>query len=284
VTAPTGLVLAGSRGEGDPLARARAVRHRALLEVAGEPMLLRVLRTLRASPRVGRLVVSIDDPAAAETLPEVASWMAAGDLVLHRSLSSPSRSVLDVIERVAPGEPLLVTTADHALLSQPILDAFLDAAEGSRADLVVGLVARSVLEARFPGAPRTYLRFRDDAYSGANLFAFRTPEARQAAVFWRRAESLRKRPWRLVGVFGPVALALFLLGRLDLDAALARASQAIGARVEAARLPFAEAAVDVDKPEDLELVTQLLEEREGAAGAPTPPDARAARGSSGSTA
>lgn len=255
------LVLAGSRGEGDPLARAQAVRHRALLEVAGEPMLLRVLRTLRSSPRVGRLVVSIDDPDAARALPEIAAWVASGELSLHRSLSSPSRSVLDVLDDAEAGEPLLVTTADHALLSLPILHAFLDDVARSQADLVVGLVARSVLEARFPGAPRTYLRFRDDAYSGANLFAFRTPEARRAALFWKRAEKLRKQPWRLVGVFGPVALLLFALRRLDLAAALARASRAIGARVEAAPLPFAEAAVDVDKPEDLELVTRILAER-----------------------
>lgn len=263
MTTFTGLVLAGSRREGDPLARAQAVRHRALLEVAGQPMLLRVLRALRASPRVGRLVVSIDDPEAARTLPEVAAWGEAGELVLHRSLSSPSRSVLDVIDELAAGEPLLVTTADHALLSQPVLDHFLDAAQDSDADVVVGVVARTVLEARFPGAPRTYLRFRDDAYSGANLFAFRTAQARSAALFWRKVESLRKQPWRLVSAFGPVSLLLFLLGRLDFDAALARASRAVGARVEAARLPFAEAAVDVDKPEDLELVNRLLAEREG---------------------
>ncbi len=63
-----------------------------------------------------------------------------------------------------------------------------------------------------------------------------------------------------MSVFGPISLLLFLLRRLDLDAALARASRAIGARVEAVRLPFAEAAVDVDKPSDLELVSRLLAE------------------------
>ncbi len=256
----TGLVLAGSRGEGDPLAAAQAVRHRALIDVMGVPMLLRVLRTLRSSPRVGRLVVSIDDPSAAEAVPEIAADVERGELELHRSLSSPSRSVLDVIDRVAQGEPLLVTTADHALLSEPVLTCFLDGAEASGADLSVGLVSRRVLEARFPGARRTYLPFRDDAYSGANLFAFRTREARRAAEFWMRAESFRKRPWRLVGSFGPVALTLFLLRRLDLDDALARASRSIGARVAPVRLPFAEAAVDVDRPEDLELVTRLLEQ------------------------
>ncbi|MDJ0851523.1 MAG: nucleotidyltransferase family protein [Myxococcota bacterium] len=257
----TGLVLAGSRGEGDALAAAEAVRHRALIEVLGVPMLVRVLRTLRASEPVGRLVVSIDDPSAAEAVPEIAEQVARGELVLHQSLSSPSRSVLDVIDRLADGGPLLVTTADHALLSVPVLDHFLAASDTSGADLAVGLVSRTVLEERFPGAPRTYLPFRDDAYSGANLFAFRTPEARRAAEFWMRAETFRKRPWRLVSSFGPVALALFLLRRLDLDGALERASRSIGARVRAVRLPFAEAAVDVDRPEDLELVTRLLAEQ-----------------------
>jgi GTP:adenosylcobinamide-phosphate guanylyltransferase len=220
----TALVLAGSRGEGDPLAQAQSVRHRALLEVVGVPMLLRVLRTLRASQGVGRLVVSIDDPTAIEDVPEIAALARDGELAVHRSLASPSRSVLDALERFGTGEPVLVTTADHALLR------------------------------------RTYLSFRDEHYSGANLFAFRTPAARQAAAFWVRAESYRKRPWRLVSVFGPISLLLFLLRRLDLDTALARASKAIGARVEAVRLPFAEAAVDVDKPSDLELVTKLLKE------------------------
>lgn len=258
----TGLVLAGSRGEGDPLARTQAVRHRALLEVCGEPMLLRVLRTLRASPRLGKLVVSIDEPSAAAAVPEIAAWVEAGELTLHRSLSSPSRSVSDVLEQLGEAGPLLVTTADHALLDAPMLDCFLDASEHSSADLLVGVVSRSVLEARFPGAPRTYLRFRDDAYSGANLFSFRTGKAREVALFWRRAEKLRKQPWRLVSTFGPVALTLFLLRRLTLAAALARASRAIGAEVEAVPLPFAEAAVDVDKPEDLALVSELLAQRE----------------------
>ncbi len=258
MTTFTGLVLAGSRGEGDPLAAAQNVRHRALLEVAGVPMLVRVLRTLRASARVGRLVVSIDDPGAAEAVPELAELLATGELELRRSQASPSRSVLDVIDRLAQGTPLVVTTADHALLSPEVLEHFLAAGERSAADLAVGLVSRTVLEARFPGARRTYLPFRDDAYSGANLFAFRTPEARRAAEFWRRAETFRKRPWRLVSSFGPLALTLFLLRRLDLDAALERASRSIGARIAPVRLPFAEAAVDVDRPEDLELVTRLL--------------------------
>jgi GTP:adenosylcobinamide-phosphate guanylyltransferase len=254
----TALVLAGTRGEGDPLARAQAARHRALIDVAGVPMLLRVVRALRACPEVGAIAVSIDEPAGLDSVPELAGYVRDGSLAVHRSLSSPSRSALDALDRLAPPGPLLVTTADHPLLTPAIVGHFLAAAERSRADVAVGLVERGVVQARFPHSTRTWLRLRGEDFSGANLFLLRTPRARRAVEFWKRAESFRKRPWRLVSVFGPVSLLLFLLRRLDLDAALARASRVIGAQIAAVRLPFAEAAVDVDRPSDLDLVTEVL--------------------------
>jgi GTP:adenosylcobinamide-phosphate guanylyltransferase len=260
------IVLAGSRGEGDPLARAAGVSHRALLPVAGVPMLLRVVRTLRAVPRVSRIVVSIDDPEAPSRVPELAQLLREGRVEVRRCLDSPSRSVADALAAL-DAEPVLVTTADHALLTPAMLDFFLDACAGSPADLLVGLVERAHLAERFPDLPRTYLRFRDERYSGANLFGFRTRAARRAAAFWVRAESFRKRPWRLVAAFGPLALLLFLLRRLGLDDALARASAAIGARIEVVRLPMAEAAVDVDRPSDLELANRLLSAYESGRGA-----------------
>ena len=59
-----------------------------------------------------------------------------------------------------------------------------------------------------------------------------------------------------------MALLLFLLRRLDLEAALERVSRAMGVRARAIRMPWAEAAIDVDRPSDLELVNQILKERE----------------------
>ena len=59
----TALVLAGRRSGGaDPMAAAAGVSHKALLPVAGVPMLLRVVSALRASPSVGRIVVCIEAP------------------------------------------------------------------------------------------------------------------------------------------------------------------------------------------------------------------------------
>ncbi len=263
----TALVLAGRRNAEDPLARSRGATHRATLEVGGAPMLLRVVRALRASPGIGGVIVSIDDPRVLEAVPELEAALAGGDLRVHRSLDSPSRSVSDALAGCAPDEALLVTTADHALLTPDIVEHFIAAAAHADADLLVGVVARSLLEARYPEATRTYLRLREEAWTGANLFCFRTARARRAAEFWVRAEQQRKRPWRLAWALGPIALVLFLLRRLDLDAALERASRAIGARIRAVPLPFPEAGVDVDRVADLALAERILAAREARTGA-----------------
>jgi GTP:adenosylcobinamide-phosphate guanylyltransferase len=258
----TALLLAGRRGPDDPLAEAAGAPHRAFLDVAGVPMLERVLRTLCSTPCIGDIVISIDRPELLDAFPGIVKLRAdrGGRIVVVRSADSPSRSVLAALDEGSREQPMLVTTADHALLSVEIIEHFLAEAEARGGDVTVALVAESLLQARFPESIRTYLPFAGERYSGANLFAFLTPRARLAVEFWTRAESFRKRPWRLVATFGVGALLQFLLRRLDLDAAFERVSSALDVRVEAVTLPQPEAAVDVDKLADLALVNRILEQ------------------------
>ena len=248
----TALVLAGSRGPEDPIARHCGIEHKCLAPVRGAPMLARVLEALAASASIGRIFVSLDDPSILTGLAPVVRCSAVV------SGTTPSTSVLQALDEISHPLPLLVTTADHPLLSPAIVDGFCAEARANGADLVAGLTDARVIRAAYPEARRTYLRFADAAYSGANLFALLTPEGRRAVAFWRRVEQERKRPWRLVRAFGMGPLLAYLLGRLTLDDAMARASTVIGARIAAARLPFAEAAIDVDKPADLALVEAIL--------------------------
>jgi GTP:adenosylcobinamide-phosphate guanylyltransferase len=258
----TVIVLAGRRSSEDPLAEAAGAPHRALLDVGGTPMLQRVLETLSRSERVASIYLSIDAPALLEEIPAIAAMLREESVRLVPPADSPSRSVLAALEAIDGGAPILVTTADHALLDEAMLSHFLAKAEESGADLALALVPASVLQARFPDAKRTYLPFRGERYSGANLFALLTPDAVKAVEFWQRAEHFRKQPWRMVSAFGPLTLLLFLTRRLDLAAAFRRASRAIGVQLHAVTMPMAEAAVDVDKLSDLELVNRILAEQE----------------------
>ncbi len=247
--AMSALVLAGQRPEGDPMATAAGIRLKAFLPVAGRPMLERVLEALRGVPALDRIAVSIPEPEA----------LAGHAVEPVATEASPSLSVLAALRQVPP--PVLVTTADHALLTPEIVEAFLAGAAAIDADLVVGLVERRHIEAVVPGTRRTYWRFRDGAYSGANFFDLRNEQALEAVAFWRRVERERKRPWRIAGAFGPGLLLGYLLRRFTLAEALRRASAVVGCRVAAFVLTFGEAAIDVDKPADLALVEQLLKAR-----------------------
>ena len=62
----TALVLAASRGNLDPLAKAGGVSHKCFIDIAGRPMLSRVVEAVTASPRVGRIIVAIEPGSMAE--------------------------------------------------------------------------------------------------------------------------------------------------------------------------------------------------------------------------
>ncbi|MGH6958868.1 MAG: NTP transferase domain-containing protein, partial [Dongiaceae bacterium] len=255
----TALVLAGSRGPTDPVASHAGLPHKALVPVAGVPMLLRVVRALRAAPSVGRIVLCIE-PAVLEADPAVAAELRGDDLHLVPTDSTPGRSVLRALKEIAEPFPLLATTADHPLLTPAMIEHFCAAAPAD-ADIAVGLATAATIGVCYPETRRTYYRFAGERYSGCNLFLLRTPAAAKAASFWSEVERHRKQPWRLVLAIGPVTLGRFLLGLLSLEAALERLSRLIGARIGAVELPFAEAAIDVDRPSDLALAEKILTQR-----------------------
>ena len=241
------LILAGSRGgNADPVALHADVSHKALIELAGATLLARVGRALAAAG-ASRIAVSCDDPAV------VAEAERLGYLVIAPA-AGPSESVGRGMTRL--GVPLLVTTADHALLRPEWITRFL-ADVPADADVAVLLARHESIEAAAPGSKRTYLRFADGAWSGCNLFLLATPAAASAIGLWRTVEADRKRPWRIVRRFGMGTLLSYLLGRLTLTAAVAKLGELAKVTAAAVESPFGLAAVDVDTPADLDFVRSL---------------------------
>ena len=252
------LVLAASRPQ-DPVARHAGQSHKALVPVGGVPMLIRVLRVLRASRSIGGIAVCLEAGApVAGAEPELQALLADGAVTLIDAASTPSRSVLAALGTLPL--PLLITTADHPLLSAAMIDRFC-AAVPVDADAAVAVVRASLLQRSYPNAIRTYYRFAGEGYSGCNLFLLQSPDALRVVELWTRLERYRKQPWRLIAEVGPLALLRFLLGRLDLEGAMHHLSTRVGAKVRAVEMPFAEAAIDVDKPADLELAEAILARR-----------------------
>jgi CTP:molybdopterin cytidylyltransferase MocA len=248
------LILAGSRGPHDPIAALGKVAHKALTPIAGRPMLAYVLDAVRGVPEVDRIFICID----AETdLRAIANGTAFNRI---QPADSPAASVVAALRAIDGDRPVLITTADHPLLTAEIIGHFLKHAPVD-ADLSVGLAEAVTVSRAFPEGKRTFYRLAGRGYSGCNLFLARKPGAARVADYWRRVEGHRKQPLRLVREIGFGALIRYALGLLNLDAALRHVSKLTGARISPVILPFAEAATDVDKPSDHALVEGILKRR-----------------------
>lgn len=262
-TGLTAILLAGSRPGRDPIADAAGVPAKPLARVGGLPMIDRPARALLAHPAIGRLVI-LTQQADLFAADEATRWLAEHPAVTFaRSGSGISQSLLDLLDdgqmpRPLP-LPLLVTTADHVLLDAAMLDQFIAAAQG--ADLAVGLVERTTLLAHYPQSRRTWLKFRDGWWSGANLFWLGSDRVRTALALWRTVEQDRKKGWRVIAAFGPLLLVGALLRLYTLAGGIRRAGRRLGLNARLVPMAQAEACIDADKPEDIILIETILASR-----------------------
>jgi GTP:adenosylcobinamide-phosphate guanylyltransferase len=250
------IVLAAGRGPDDPMAKAYGVSHKCILPVNDVPMLKRVVDTLRITPVIGSISIAIESPDIVES----AMGKASPELIIVRSENSAPLSALAVIAK-NPAFPFLITTADHALLTREMVEHFCSKACTNGADFSAGLARAEIILKAYPQSIRTFFKLGSDRVSGCNLFAVQNEKGLRILERWKYLESIRKKPWRLVAAFGPMALIRFLLGNLSLDAAFATVSRRLNMVARPVLMPFAEAAIDVDKPSDLALVEEILKRR-----------------------
>jgi len=251
VTDWTAVLLAGSRPSGDPFTERMGVSHKALIEIAGEPMLLRPLRALLVTPEIRSILVLTQNPddLAGHTMTDPR-------ILLRASQGTIAATLADLLADPKTTYPILVTTADHALLDRSMIGEFI--AESKGCDLAIGVVEKARLMSRFPYAKRTWLGFRGGSYSGANLFAFGSRKALAAIELWRSVEQDRKKGLAMLSVLGPA----LLLGAVLRLRTISQSANAIGRRLGLSICPVEMsnpiAAIDVDKVEDHAMVEAII--------------------------
>jgi GTP:adenosylcobinamide-phosphate guanylyltransferase len=255
------IILAADRELNDPVAKASDVSCKALSPVLGRAMVLRVLDALEKAHYIGQRILVGPLMSSVDENPELAELVRSRKVLWLVPQASPSASAFTALQSLPEDVPVVVTTADHALLTAAMVDYFCDAALKSGCDVVAGVARYELVAKAFPNSKRTVTNLKDGGYCGCNLFAFMTPKARLAADFWRKVENERKKPLRVVKVMGWIAVLRYILGILTLNQALTSLSKRMNLKAGVIQMPFAEAAVDVDKVDDWRLVEAVLAKR-----------------------
>ncbi|SER00664.1 MobA-like NTP transferase domain-containing protein [Nitrosomonas sp. Nm51] len=252
------LVLAADRTADDPITRYTGAACKAFAPVGGEPMIIRVLDALAASNLIETTVLCGPPKSRLDHCSLLKARIKSGEVTWLPNKESPSRSAEYGFEHLPANIPVLLTTADHALLTPQIVQYFLTESLKVDSDATVGLVKQTQMTAAFPENKRTFFRLRDGSVCGCNLFTFK-PHGRKLAAFWRSVENLRKHPWRLIAHFvGPGIILSYLFRRLSLDQALNTLADKSGVCVKPIMLQDARAGIDVDNVEDLLQAESIL--------------------------
>jgi GTP:adenosylcobinamide-phosphate guanylyltransferase len=257
------IVLAGDRTKADPLLELTGAGSKSLIELGGEPMLLRVLRALKKSAVIAEIIVSGPSAKLREGQQAINAVFESGDASWQAPQATPSTSAYHALQQVPKDSAVLLTTTDHIYLNEEILSHFCNESVETGADVTVGLAPYALVKEAFPEMKKTVSRFKEGEFCGCNLFAFLTPEGRKAADLWRQVEAQRKSPLRIIKLLGWRAVLEYSLGILTLERAMKLLSKRFGLKLAAVILPYAEAAIDVDSVDDYEVIKKRFDQEAG---------------------
>jgi len=252
------VALAGGSLEADFRAGGYHVPNKAYLPIAGEIMLVRVLRALRGSTWV-KQVRCVTQRSALEHAAEAASLC---DEVIEPGADLIA-SVLAGFRGLADDERVLVVATDTPLVTPGSIDRLAEAAANTPCDVGYGFVERGLHDRSYPCVRHTWVRLRDGTFCGAGVSLVRAGAAAQIESVLRKFTAARKSPARLASLFSPMLVFKVLTGRVGIAELERRANEITGLVCRGIPCPDPELAVNVDRLEDLRTVEAIL--RAGAA-------------------
>jgi CTP:molybdopterin cytidylyltransferase MocA len=254
---PRILVLAGRRSATlDPLAAKTGVSHKALVPVAGEAMVGRVLRVAAEAFPQSRLFVSVEDFAIIAAEPTVARLHAEGRL-------TPVEAEHHIVDSVVAasrttGFPLILCTADNVLMSVEGFRSIAETGSEPGVDGVVMMAEKQDILAAHPDGQRRFYALRGGAYSNCNLFWLTSADAFKAIESFRYGGQFAKRKRDAVRALGLKTLLFYASGLVTLDGMFRHFSRRFGVRIRALVARDGRLAIDVDNERTHRVAEEII--------------------------
>ncbi|MBN2149418.1 MAG: nucleotidyltransferase family protein [Anaerolineales bacterium] len=249
------VVLAGGIPQpAEPLYPYIQGKSKALVDLNGKAMVQWVLDALSGSDHVERVVVIGLDLGEAEQ----AQITCAKPLTFEPTHGGMLQNIVHGIEKVTQinpaSRPVLLVSGDIPGITPEIVSWVIDTALQSDDDIYYHLVRREVMEKRYPGSRRSYIKLKDVEVCGGDMNVVQTKIISSNREIWERLVESRKNALKQAAILGFDTLFLLALRLITLQEAVERVSRRLKIRGRGVLCPYAEVAMDVDKPHQLELM------------------------------
>jgi GTP:adenosylcobinamide-phosphate guanylyltransferase len=223
---------------------------KALLDICGKPMVQWVLDALSAAQRVETVVLI--------GLTEETPLACSKPMMYIPNKESMIENILGGIKKIMEINPsatrALIVSSDIPGITPEIVDWEIETTLQYDVDLCYNVVKREVIEARYPDSKRTFSRLKDAEVCGGDMNVVRTSAASKNMDIWKKLIDSRKNPIKQASIIGLDTLLLVLLRRLTMDEMVKKVASRLQLTGRAIDCPYAEIAMDVDKPHQLEIM------------------------------
>jgi GTP:adenosylcobinamide-phosphate guanylyltransferase len=250
------IVTAGGIPQpGDPLYVYSNGDSKALIDVAGKPMVQWILDALGDAKSVDNVIVIGLSAKSGLTCKKPIHYISNQGRMLANIVTGVSKAV----ELNKKNEYVLLVSSDIPALKPEMVDWLVETCMETKDDLYYGVCPREVMEARYPTSKRTFTKLKDMEVCGSDVNVIHVSMTTDHLDTWEELIGNRKSPLRQAAVIGWDTLFQLFTRQFTLQSLVERASQRIGIKGRAIIWDRAEPCMDVDKPHQLELMREDME-------------------------
>ena len=248
---------------GEPLYEYTQGKSKALLDVAGKPMVQWVLEALDGAASIQKVVIIGLEPESGLTTRKTAAYLPnQGGMV-----ENIRTGVFKALELNPQAHHVLVVSSDIPGITPEMVDWVVATAMQTDEDAYYNVIPREDMEKVFPESKRSYTHLKDLDICGGDMNVIRSSMVTSDEGIWNELIASRKNVFKQAAIIGYDILFLLLLRRLTIDDAVRRVAHRLHITGRAIVCPYAEVGMDVDKPHQLEMLRAYLERRKLAQGA-----------------
>lgn len=242
----------------DPLYSYSHGDSKALIDIAGKPMIQWVLDALGEARNVDNVIVIGLSAKSGLTCKKPVHYISNQGRMLANIVAGVKKS----LELNKKTNYVLVVSSDIPTLKPEMVDWLVETSMQTKDDLYYGVCSREVMEKRFPDSRRTYTKLKGIELCGADINITHVRMATEHLDMWESLIGSRKTPLKQASIIGLDTFFQVLTRSITLDDLVAKVCKRIGIAGRAIQWPYAEPCMDIDKPHQLELLrTDLVREQ-----------------------
>jgi GTP:adenosylcobinamide-phosphate guanylyltransferase len=245
------IVTAGGIPQpGEPLYEYTQGISKAMLDVAGKPMIQWVLDALDEAATIDRVLIMGLPGSSGLTGSKVVSYLPN----YEDMVGNIRHGVTEVLHINPEAEYALIVSSDIPAITGEIVDWVVNTAMQTNDDAYYNVITQEVMEKRFPTSKRSYIHLKGMDVCGGDMNVIASRIVTSNDEIWKKLVASRKNALKQAALLGFDTLFLLLFRLVDLDSGIARASRRLKIHGRAIVCPYAEVGMDIDKPHQLEIL------------------------------